>query len=383
MSSCIQPPAGLVGWWKGDGNTLDSFGGNNGVNQNVTYSNGVVGQAFAFDPENYPYANYTGIQIADQPAYALTNSLTIEGWVRSRGNGYNIFWRGDNRPGMDPYVLGMSGSNIGLWITDQNGNNVGVETPIPFYTWTHVAATLDGSSGNMSIYINGVLAAQTNTTIRPFGPLIPGDSPGVGIGNLNDGQNSFPFIGDIDEISLYNRALAAGEIQAIYSAGSWGKCLPIPPAITSQPTNKTVLIGGIATFNVTAVSTLPMVYQWMFNKIFLAGATNAALTLPGVATNQAGAYAVIIANQTGYVTSSNAILSVYPSAVSLLNGASITAGNQLQFTVVGVPGFSYAVQTSTNLINWAWLITNTAPFNFDDTNNPGVQQRFYRTVYLP
>jgi hypothetical protein len=383
VASCVTPPSGLVGWWKGDGNTLDSFGGNNGVNQFVTYSNGVVGQAFAFDPENYPYANYTGIQIADQPAFVLTNSLTIEGWVRPRGNGYNIFWRGDNRPGMDPYVLGMSGSNIGFWITDQNANTVGVQTPISFYNWTHVAATLDGSSGNMSIYINGVLASQTNTAIRPFGALIPGDSPGVGIGNLNDGQNSFPFIGDIDEISLYRRALAVGEIQAIYNAGSAGKCLPFPPAIISQPTNKTVLMGGIATFSVTAISPLPMSYQWTFNTTNLVSATNATLTLNGVTANQAGSYFVIITNQVGSATSSNAVLSIYPSAASFLNGVLFTAGNRLQFTVSGVPGYSYAVQTSTNLINWTWLVTNTAPFNFSDTNNPGLQQQFYRTVYLP
>src|SRR5208283_1896179 len=58
-----------------------------------------------------------------------------------------------------------------------------------------------------------------------------GDSPGIGIGNLNDGQNNFPFIGDIDEISLYSRALAAGEIQAIYNAGSAGKCTTTSTAV--------------------------------------------------------------------------------------------------------------------------------------------------------
>ena len=222
--SCTPPPSGLVGWWKGEGNTLDSVSGNSGVNQNINYTNGVDGLAFSCDRRIILSGTYNGIQIADQPAYALTNSLTIEGWVRPRGDGYNIFWRGDNRPGMDPYSLGMSGSNINLWITDQNGNSATVGTPIPYYAWTHVAATLDGNSGNMSIYINGVLAAQTNSSIRPFGQLIPGDSPGVGIGNVNDGVNNFPFIGDIDEISLYSRALPPAEIQALYNAGSAGKC---------------------------------------------------------------------------------------------------------------------------------------------------------------
>jgi hypothetical protein len=231
--SCVTPPSGLVGWWKGDGNTLDSVLGNNGVAQNITYTNGVVGQAFACDPNNFPYGTYTGIQIPDQPAYVLTNSLSIEGWVRPRGDGYCIFWRGDNRPGMDPYFIGMSGNNdIKFQICDQDGNTVTVGTYLTYNQWTHVAATLDGSTGTMSIYTNGVLADQTMTAVRPFGDLIPEDSPGVGIGNLNDGENNFPFTGDIDEISLYNRALTTAEIQSIYNASSAGKC---PPSCTPAP----------------------------------------------------------------------------------------------------------------------------------------------------
>ncbi|MDD5139888.1 MAG: immunoglobulin domain-containing protein [Verrucomicrobiales bacterium] len=237
----MTPPSGLVGWWKGDGSTLDSIATNNGVNQNITYTGGVVGQAFACDPENFSYGTYTGIQIADRPAYALTNSLTIEGWVRPRGDGYIIFFRGDHRPGLDPYFLSMNGnSNLDFYITDPAGNYVHVETTLPYFQWTHVAATLDGSSGTMSIYTNGVLAVQTVTTSRPFGDLIPGESPGVGIGNLNDGGNTFPFLGDIDEIGLYDRALSVGEIQAIYNAGSAGKC----PATSPPPPAVSLLVNG-------------------------------------------------------------------------------------------------------------------------------------------
>ncbi len=224
-SDCVTPPVGLVGWWKGDGDTLDSVSENNGANQNVTYTSGVVGQAFAFDPENFSYGTYTGIQIADQPAYALTNSLTIEGWIRPRGDSYIIFWRGDNRPGLDPYYLSMQDNHtLRFGICDANNNAALVDTTLNYSSWTHVAATLDGGTGTLSIYTNGVLAAQTSSSVRPFGNLEPDQSPGIGIGNLNDGGNSFPFIGDIDEISLYNRALSSTEIAAIYNAGSAGKC---------------------------------------------------------------------------------------------------------------------------------------------------------------
>ena len=334
-AGCVTPPSGLVGWWKGDGNALDSFGGNNGVNQNVTYSNGVVGQAFAFDPENYPYG-YTGIQIADQPAYALTNSLTIEGWIRPRGNGANIFWRGDNRPGMDPYFLGMSGSNIGLWITDQNANTVAVGAPIPFYVWTHVAATLDGNSGNMSIYTNGVLAAQTNTTIRPFGPLIPGDSPGIGIGNVNDGQNNFPFIGDIDEISLYSRALAAGEIQAIYNAGSAGKCTATStavPVISSfappSGTNGTVVTISGNNFSPTPAANI-VYFGAVQASVLTASPTNLTVTVPIGAT-----YAPITVTVNGFIAYASA-----PFLVTFAGSDPVAFAPRLDLPSPDGPGFT-------------------------------------------
>ena len=39
-------------------------------------------------------------------------------------------------------------------------------------------------------------------------------------------QGALYYKGLIDEVELYNRALRPTEIQAIYRAGSWGKCKP-------------------------------------------------------------------------------------------------------------------------------------------------------------
>ena len=36
------PPAGLVGWWKGDGSAVDIVAGNNGTLANVAFTNGIV-----------------------------------------------------------------------------------------------------------------------------------------------------------------------------------------------------------------------------------------------------------------------------------------------------------------------------------------------------
>lgn len=230
---CVPAPAGLIGWWKSDGTALDQIGGNNGTLVNCGYTNGPVGEAFSFDPENYSYGTYTGVQIADKPAYALTNSLTIEGWIRPRGDGYAIFFRGDHTPGMDPYWVSMDGGhNLSFYITDAGANVVGVHANIAYGSWIHFAGTLDNATSMMRLYTNGVLAAAQETGVRPFAQLDPNQSPGIGIGNLNDGGNTFPFVGDIDEISLYNRALSQSEVQSIVAAGSAGKCVDSVPPVS-------------------------------------------------------------------------------------------------------------------------------------------------------
>ena len=87
----------------------------------------------------------------------------------------------------------------------------------------------------------------------------------------------------------------------------------VPPLLTAQPTNQTVIQGGNATFSVTVStnSTLPLSYQWWFNATNrLAAATNASMTVTNVQTTNVGNYSVIITNIAGSVTSSNALLTV-------------------------------------------------------------------------
>ncbi len=322
---------------------------------NVRFTNGIVGQAFACDPQSYPYGTYVGVRIADQPAYALTNSLTIEAWIRPRGDGYVVLCRGDNRVGLDPYALSMEANNIlNFTITSASGNSATVRAPLVYNQWWHVAATLEGASGRLSLFTNGTLAAQITTTVRPFGDLIPQDAPGIGIGNVNDNFNNFPFYGDIDEVSLYNRALSAADIAAIYNADGAGKCAPsVAPSITAQPSSQAVPAGSATTFTVTATGTMPLSYQWRFNGTNVAGATGTSLSLSNVQLTQAGSYSVRVTNAFGSVLSSNALLTVtlpqtncLPAPAGLVSwwrgdGSTLDAADGNNGTVAGYGTFGY------------------------------------------
>ncbi len=96
--------------------------------------------------------------------------------------------------------------------------------------------------------------------------------------------------------------------------------VPTAPRIAVQPVSRTAGAQTTATFNVGALGSSPLTYQWQFNGTNLndsssagiSGATAATLKLANVQIAQAGLYSVIISNAIGSVVSSESQLTVIP-----------------------------------------------------------------------
>ena len=383
-TNCVPKPAGLVSWWRAEGDCTDSAGTNNGVLMNSVYFEpGLVGECFHFVSGPNPR-----VYIPDNPTLQLTNSLTIEGWIKANF-GYWILGRGDDVVGEIPYglyslypssmrfafLIRASASNYATLITP---------TPLPTNVWLHIAATLDGGSGDMRLYVNGQIVAETNTTSRPTCPLT-GANRSVCIGNT-PGTAGFPFDGWIDEISLYSRALTQAEIQSIYLAGTAGKCTEsAAPIILLQPQGQVGYWGRSVTFIVQAGGAPPLDYLWYKDGFAISWATNSSLDLTNLALDDGGNYSVVVSNAFGSVTSSNAFLTVNPAGVSL--------GLYAGLTLEGAAGNTYGIQYATNVsptATWNTLtqITLTQPVQlWVDTNVDVVAgtspRRFYRVVAIP
>jgi hypothetical protein len=232
VPTAVAPPSGLVSWWQAQNSPADVMGLNNATLYNgTTYAAGEVGRAFSFDGVN------DRADLGDPDSLKFTASMTIEGWILVRGysttTNSQIFWRGDDRGGLDPYKLNIHpDGKLHFLVTNASNTPAELVAPVPLGQLIHVAATLDDATGSMKLYENGAIVAQAVTGVRPFRDLDPTLHPTVGIGNANTSFNS-PFNGLIDELSVYNRALTPGEVLDIYKAGSSGKVLS--PIAVSDP----------------------------------------------------------------------------------------------------------------------------------------------------
>jgi uncharacterized repeat protein (TIGR01451 family) len=127
----------------------------------------------------------------------------------------------------------------------------------------------------------------------------------------------------------------------------------IAPAITSQPTNQTVLAGGNTSFSVSATGSAPLSYQWTRNGNSVSGATSATLGLSNVQPNQGGNYTVIVSNPSGSLTSSVAVLTVLvpPSISNQPTNQTVIAGGSASFQVSA---------SGTSPLNYQWSVNGAS-----------------------
>ena len=210
---CTPPPSDIVSWWPGEGNATDIIDTNPGaLSGDAAFGQGFIGQAFGFSCGG----GRVTVPDAQNLNFGSTSPMSVETWVfrtGSAGTQHILGKRVGCSSGDIHYQLAFDSVN-GLAF---NGSGGGALTgaQLPLFTWTHLAGTFDGTT--FRLYINGTLAG-TGT-----GTLGPANTAALVIGGAGGCE---PFIGLIDEVSLYNRDLSASEIQAIFDAASAGKCPP-------------------------------------------------------------------------------------------------------------------------------------------------------------
>jgi hypothetical protein len=243
---CVDPPVGLVGWWPAEGNADDAAGGGHATLMGgATFAPGKAGQAFFLNGID------AFVNAGNGPTLHVSEGdFTVEAWVLfnalSHPPGAN---RDDTPPGDVSIVDKMStrGINADGWRLlkqDDNrfwfclGGGIGNLCMQPAFTlfsatvattgvWYHLAAVK--SATGFALYVDGRLE-DSRWPLPSFMDLH--------VGELRIGANAIEgayLNGLIDEVSLYDRALSATDIQAIVLAGAGGKCKAATVSIDVKP----------------------------------------------------------------------------------------------------------------------------------------------------
>jgi hypothetical protein len=176
-----------------------SGNGNTGTLNGATWTaSGKYGKALVFNGTN------AIVTVNDSPGLRLSAAMTLEAWISP--SAVTAIWRDIIYKGDDNYYLEGTSTIAGrpaMGGTFANSLLYGPSALTP-NVWTHLAATYDGTT--MKLYVNGILVASQPQS----GPIVTSGNP------LQIGGDSFYgqyFIGAIDEVRIYDRALSASEVQ--------------------------------------------------------------------------------------------------------------------------------------------------------------------------
>lgn len=340
-------------------------------------SGGRYGKGLSLDGSGYVFINH---KVTPLDCNAAGASWTYALWLKTSVAGSTYGYQGDGTWSADATTFYLNNNNATSGGTKAGGVRWGEgymtgTMSLNNNAWHFVVITV--SAGTKTIYVDGNVDAQTGTT--GWSAAGPANADEFWIGQSPDTlDGNVPFIGLIDEVQLFNRALSQTEIQNIMANGT-----VIPTSVTAGqlPSGTPVSLASGATLDLSGTS------QTIGSLADISGG--------GVVTNSAASSAVLSFNGAATNTFSGPIkgnlnLVKSGSGTQTLNGANSYSGNT---TVnVGTLAFGQATLPTNGIVT----VTNGAvlSLNFTGTNRvaslvlngtnqpPGVYNAANRSPYL-
>lgn len=177
---------------------------------------GKIGKALEFDGDP---ANR--VEVADSGKLYGMKAITIEAWVMPFGPDVNVQTIVSKRiefQNQDTYNLFLvQDMKLKGRINAQDGVAISTETFFDGMTWYHVAYVFDGDAvenERQKLYVNGI---PDTTLSHPHKSVNKNEGVSLWIGILNPSFSApaaGPWIGVIDEVRIWNRALSEKEVKS-------------------------------------------------------------------------------------------------------------------------------------------------------------------------
>ncbi|MHC4676347.1 MAG: LamG domain-containing protein, partial [Planctomycetota bacterium] len=213
----------LVGWWKFDGDALDSSG--NGLNGTLmgdpapVFAAGLIDQALdtATQVGEPDYVEITGYQGILGP-----NPFSIAAWINTSGNGTIMAW-GSTAGGATRVDFRINGNRLRC----ESSGNVQGDTTLPADEWFHAAVTVKEGAiiddPDVTLYLNGLVDNRTSTGGSSALNMAAGFDVTIARRHSSD-QRWLDAL--LDDVRLYNRELTLAEIRG--AAGLIQSYDPVP-----------------------------------------------------------------------------------------------------------------------------------------------------------
>lgn len=220
----------LLGWWKFDEGTGTTAADSSGNGNNGTFTGSPTWVAGQVGTGALSFSVGARILTNDLTATEGVSAVTWSAWIKPTSLGdlraiLAKFYKG-TASGHQQFILeesnGTFGDNSGLIAAVSSTNGTGNDfvytgSVLTTGVWTHVAVVFDGSlTGNtnrLKVYINGTQVSTTGTGSIPSTTQTTTSDFSIGASS----DNIANFIGAIDDVRVYNRALSSTDVADLYA----------------------------------------------------------------------------------------------------------------------------------------------------------------------
>ena len=288
---------------------------------------------------------------------ALSYQWLFNGAVIGNANSLTLNNVNTGQAGIYTVIVSGAGTPV------TNNATLTVNVPVTVTVAPVSQTTLVGSNVTFSVTATGTALSYQWL----FGGSVIGTSSSLTLNNVTTGQ-----------AGIYTAIVSGAGTPVTNNA-----TLTVNIPVTATPLSNLVRCqGDDAVFSTAASGTGPFSYIWLKSGIAISGQTGNSLNLNNVNTNDAATYAVIVCGACGSTTNSATLVVNMPSPPTL----SITCqedGSVKVCAAGGVSGQKYILLSSTNLVNWTVVSTNTADSTgaseFIDSDATNYSNCFFRT----
>jgi hypothetical protein len=218
-------PPGLTAFWSGEDKGSDALGDNPATLTDVSIKKSERGAAFSFDEAG------SGIKMAASQALNVGTGggFTLMAWIKpsdltqrnelfewNSGTPNQVVTWGVHVCLLKPQELNLGEGNLFADVHGTDGRPHQIMArggTITANVFQQVALTYDKGEGTARLFCNGKIVAE-----QKIGQVTPQTTYDFYLGRRPAGDGSHSFSGQISEAGIFNRALTAAEIEAVYAS---------------------------------------------------------------------------------------------------------------------------------------------------------------------